>query len=584
MCGIFGYIGEKNNLSKTIIDGLKSLEYRGYDSWGVAIKDEEDIFLYKQTGKIGQAKLKKIVSTAGIGHTRWATHGGVTQKNAHPHKDCTGKIILVHNGIVENFEDLKNSLTKKGHKFTSETDTEIIAHLAEEIYQKTKNPKKTVIETFKKLKGLNAIIFFFPEEDVFYAIKNGSPLVATKTSSASLIASDIQALLKYSQKAYFLEDNELLEITKDSLKLYDLSGKEKQINFIKTNFSFEQATLGKYKHYMIKEINEQPKIIEYIVNHEKESIKRLASAIKKFKKVYFIGCGTSFFAGLTGTYFFSKIAKLFVNPIVASEFSYYLDSIDENTLVVALSQSGETIDIIDNVKKIKDKKGTIFALTNVLGSTLYRLADDKIPLNAGPEKCVVATKSYIAQITILYLASHIISNSYKKGAKELLETTKQIKKLISSKQIKKIAKKIKDKEHIFIIGRGVSYPAALESALKIKEVSYIHAEGFPAGELKHGVIALIEKNTPVIVYNPDDETYKDTLASAYEVKARGAFVIGISSKPSSVYDNFIKIEKTGTSTIIPQVVIAQLLGYYLALEKGYDPDKPRNLAKSVTVK
>ncbi len=584
MCGIFGYIGEKENISKAIIEGLKSLEYRGYDSWGVAIAKKRKVFIHKQVGKIGKAKLKKIISDCGIGHTRWATHGGVHKKNAHPHKDCTGKIILVHNGIVENFETLKKELERKGHKFISETDTEVIAHLAEEIYKKTNDPKKTALQVFKKLQGLNAIIILFPEDKAFYAIKNGSPLVTAKTDKAVILASDVQALLPYSQQVYFLDDNELLEAKKGTLKLFDLNGKEKKFKFIKTNFSPSQAELGKYKHYMIKEINEQPKVVEYIANHEKENIERLAKTIKKAYGTYFIGCGTSYFAGLAATYLFSKIAKRHVNAVVASEFSYYLDFIKKESLVVALSQSGETIDIIDNVKKIKEKGAKVFALTNVLGSTLYRLSDDKMLLNAGPEKCVVATKSYIAKIAILFLTAHSLSQTFEKGKTELEKTIPQVEKLIKSKQIKKIAKRIKNKEHIFVIGRGISYPVALESALKIKEVSYIHAEGFPGGELKHGVIALIEKGTPVIVYNPRDETYEDTLSAAYEVKARGAYVIGVSDKNSPAYNEFIEIEKNGEAIIIPQVVIAQLLGYYLALERGYDPDKPRNLAKSVTVK
>lgn len=587
MCGIFSYLGKNKGAGSIVLNGLKSLEYRGYDSWGVALKKEDGrLFIEKYTGKIGDAKLPNLNSHVGIGHTRWATHGGVTRENAHPHTDCRNEIVVVHNGIVENFEKFKQELLVKGHRFKSETDTEVIAHLIEDKLAHTKDLKKAVLETFSVLTGMNAIIVFYPTSEEFFAIKNGSPLVFgyREKTKEYYLASDSFALLPHTNTVYFLEDEELLHITPNKFALFDKSGKKKKLAFLKLNYPKQKLGLGGHQHYMIKEINEQPRVLQNIVNNEKDNITTLAKKIKDAYGTYFIGCGTAHYACMTGTYLFSKIAKRHVNASVGSEFSYLIDFLKKTSFVLALSQSGETIDIIAAVRKAKEKGAQTAALTNVLGSTLYRMVDYKMLLNAGPEKCVLATKSFTAKIAVLYLAAHVLNSGYETGAKKLNIAINEVKKLIASPLLKKIAASLKNKNHIYILGRGISYPTALESALKIKEVSYIHAEGFAGGELKHGVIALIEKGTPVIVFNPVDETYVDTLSSAYEVKARGAHVIGVSSRKNPVFDEFIQVANCAEANVIPNVVVAQLLGYYLALAKGYDPDKPRNLAKSVTVK
>lgn len=592
MCGIFAYLGKKNNAGDIVLNGLKSLEYRGYDSWGVAVKEKNNdrLFVEKHVGKIGEAQLPKIVSNSAIGHTRWATHGGVTELNAHPHLDCQKRVVVVHNGIVENYEEIKNRLIKKGHVFKSETDTEVIAHLAEDkLLPVLKNNSiliKEMLLLFNSLKGLNAIIIFIPELNFFLSIKNGSPLVLglNRKNKEFVLASDYSGILPYTQTVYFLGDDELLFVNKNGSKLFDKSGSERKIEFINVEYKKESLNLGKYKHYMIKEINEQPTILRNIVNTQKENITNLSQVIKKSYGAYLIGCGTAYYACLAGTYLFSKIAKRHTNANIGSEFSYSEDFLTEKSLVIALSQSGETIDIISSIKKAKDKKAKICAITNVLGSTLYRMSDYRMLLGAGPEKCVLATKSFTSKISILNLLAHAINSDYPNGVIEINKAIAEVERIIRLKNIMNLAKDLRNKEHIYILGRGLSYPTALESALKIKEVSYIHAEGFAGGELKHGVIALIGKGTPVIVYNPEDETYQDTLSSAHEVKARGAYLIGVSSKNNPVFDELIKVENCQNATIIPNVVVAQLLGYYLALEKGLDPDKPRNLAKSVTVK
>lgn len=586
MCGIFAYQGKKTDVANLILTGLKSLEYRGYDSWGMLIKKEDkNFFLKRQVGKIKDKKLPAIVAEEGFGHTRWATHGGVLEKNTHPHFDSQKKIFAVHNGIIENFNELRQELTKKGHIFNSETDTEVLPHLAEELSKKTNNRFKIIKEIIKKIKGLNAVILYFLNESEFYAFKNSSPIVVGKNNDGVFLASDASALASYTNKVYFLNDEEIIMIKEKNIYLFDKYGKPKKINFINLNYKVEDTLLGQHKHFMIKEINEQPKIISTILETQQQNIKKATKLIRNSYGSYLIGCGSAYYACLVGTYFFSKIAKRHINAAVASEFSYLVDFLKETSLVIPLSQSGETIDVISSVKKAKEKKAKILSLTNVLGSTLYRMSDEKLLLLAGPEKCVLATKSFTAKLTFLYLLAHILNGTFNKGKKNLKKAVKEVEKIINErKKIKKLASFLKEKKHIFILGRGVSYPVALESTLKIKESSYIHAEGFPAGELKHGVIALIEKETPVIVYNPQDETYNDTLSSAYEVSARGAYVIGISSKNNPVYNEFFKMENCSDATAIPNVVFAQLLGYYLTLARGFDPDKPRNLAKSVTVK
>jgi len=587
MCGIFAYSGKKNNAGEIILEGLKSLEYRGYDSWGIALqKEDHALFIEKHIGKIGDAKLPHLNSSVGIGHTRWATHGGVTQENAHPHTDCKKEVVVVHNGIVENFELFKTELLNKGHRFRSDTDTEVIAHLVEEGLKEEKNLQKVVLSVFNKLAGLNAIIIFYPLTNQFAAIKSGSPLVFgyNKKLQESFLASDSFSILPHTQDLYFLEDNELLMIDHEGFTLSSLQGKAKTLAFSKIPYTKDELVLGAFKDYMSKEIFEQPKVLLELIKHEEKNIQTFAKHIEKAYGTYFIGCGTASYATLAGTYLFSKIAHRHVNVAVGSEFSWLVDFLKKKSLVVAFSQSGETVDIISSVAAAREKGANIAAVTNVLGSTLYRSADYKILLGAGPEKAVCATKSFTAKIAMLILLAHCLDGGYSLGKKKVELAIEEVKKILkNAEQIHKLALKLKNSKHIYILGRGLSYPAALESTLKIKEVSYIHAEGFAGGELKHGVIALIEKGTPVIVYNPEDETYQDTLSSAHEVKARGAYVIGISSKPNDVYDEFIQVNDCEEATIIPNVVIAQLLGYYLAKTKRLDPDKPRNLAKSVTV-
>lgn len=587
MCGIFGYVGKQDKAADIILEGLKLLEYRGYDSWGVAVKLGKKLVYEKHVGKIGDAKVNLSQSTLGIGHTRWATHGGVTEKNAHPHLDCTKTIAVVHNGIVENFQELKLELIAKGHKFISETDTEVIPHLVEENL-KREGFSSSVKDAFDVLKGLNAVVIANAVSKEIVAAKTGSPLVVGVGNQELFVASDASAIIKHTNKVIFLEDNQMV-ILGEKLKLISLpSGKEIMPTIHTLDWKFEDTVKGKFKHFLLKEIHEQPRVIENIALNYTEEINHLAKLIHDAFGTFMLGCGTASYAALAGTYLFSRVAKKHVNFSIGSEFNYLEDYLTSKTLVIPISQSGETIDVVEPVANAKKKGAKIAAIVNVLGSTLYRQADYKILLNAGQEKAVVGTKSFIAMIAVLILTAYSLAKKQTQGRDFLKKASENVKEILKERydhDLQKIADELKDKEHIYVIGRGLSYATALEATLKLKETACIHAEGFAGGELKHGVIALIEKETPCIVFAPNDETYDDIISNAQEIKARGGFIIGIGPKNNNVFDRFLQTADVGDGTIIPQVVISQLLAYHLALKRGIkDPDKPRNLAKSVTVK
>lgn len=590
MCGIFGFVGKVKYSAEIVLDGLRLLEYRGYDSWGIAVKDGKKIAVDKHIGKIGNAKVQLPESIIGIGHTRWATHGGVTDLNAHPHLDCKKEIAVIHNGIVENYLELKESLIEKGHSFISETDTEIIPHLIEE-HMKTMGFASSVRTSFNLLTGLNAIVVLNAVSTEIIACKTGSPLVVGEGADAGaqqyFIASDATGIAEHTRKMFFLKDNEMV-ILGNTVQLIDLkTGKQLPIVFEQIDWEIEEATMGEYPHFMIKEIHEQPKIIASIAKSYLEQIEKLVTVITAAKGTFFIGAGTAFHACLAGVYLFSKVSKIHVNTAVASEFTYLDDFLTQDSLIIALSQSGETIDVIEPLNRAREKGSKIVGIVNALGSTIYRMADFKLLLGAGPEKAVASTKAYIAKVSLLLLLSYAIGGKTEEATRLLELAAKEASRLLSDESenvIKKIAQFLVEKEHIYIIGRGLSYPAAMEAALKIKEVSYIHTEGLAGGELKHGTIALITKGTPCIVFAPHDETYDAMLSNAMEIKARGGVIIGIGPLKAHVFDYWIEVSDSGTASAITQIIPVQLLAYHLALLKKVDPDKPRNLAKSVTVK
>ncbi len=594
MCGIFAYAGQSTAAADMILDGLRRLEYRGYDSWGVAVRNDGGILTEKQVGKIGGATVDMPASTAGFGHTRWATHGRVTQQNAHPHTDCSGRLAVIHNGIVENHDELRREVLASGkHDFHSETDTEVVVHLLEDALAQREDQPAAVVdavrEVFNRLEGMNAIMVLDSRADTLIAVKNGSPLVVGYGAGSNYIASDAAALLPHTKKVTFLSDGEMVVLSPDGVLTTDVgSGEPLQPEITELDWDVELAELGDYPHYLIKEIHEQPAIVRSIALTQGELAQKLADMVRDSFGTFFIGCGTAGNAALTGQYLFSRIAQHHVNFEVGSEFGYLEHFLTPRSLVIALSQSGETIDVIEPLVRAKKEKGIqIAALVNVLGSTLYRLADFDVLLNAGPEKCVLATKSYTAKLAVLTLTAYAMDGRLEEGKELLLRAADLIEEQITEQQkahIAELADRIYETEDMFVIGRGLSYAASLEAALKIKEVSYIHAEGFPGGELKHGVIALIEPGTPCIVFAPNDETRGGILSGAQELKARGAYIIGVSPEPSDAFDFHIRVGDAGDASPIVNAVPAQLLAYNLSLKRGTDPDKPRNLAKSVTVK
>jgi len=601
MCGIFGYVGADDAAPQLVLAGLKKLEYRGYDSWGIAARQAtlapSRLLVEKHVGKIGQATTSLRESRAALGHTRWATHGGVTEANAHPHLDCQGRLAVIHNGIIENHAELRRALRETGHTFVSQTDTEVVCHLLEEELiregQDSGEPCTRLIgalmSVFRRLDGLSAIAVLDPQLECIAVAKNGSPLVLGWGADGNYLASDSSALLDHTRKLTFLEDGQAALVTSDTIVVYDVSSAEAVPEPRVWDITWEQEidSLDGHAHYMAKEIAEQPAVLRRLAAQQSEAAQRLADTIMQASTVHLVGCGSAAHAARCGEYLFSRVACRQANCVVGSEFGYLEDFLNERSVVVGLSQSGETIDLLESMKSARLRHAHLSALVNVEGSSLYRLVDDPILLGAGPERCVLATKSFTAKLAVLLMAAYAARGRIEAGRALVEQAADEIQSLLSNgrvEQLRSLARRIAGAEHLYVIGRGPSYPMALEAALKIKEVSYLHAEGFAGGELKHGVIALIDDGTPCMVLAPNDETFRAILSGAEEIKARGGYIIGISPVASDVWDEHIVVADVGEAASIVNAVPPQVLAYELALTRGLDPDKPRNLAKSVTVK
>jgi len=586
MCGIIGYIGEKDAVS-LVINGLKKLEYRGYDSAGIATIMNDKIIVRKGVGKISEVfsrlAVSDLKSNIAIGHTRWATHGKVTEENAHPHTDCKNEIAIVHNGIVENYNELKKELIDKGHAFISETDSEIIAHLIEE-ESKNNNFLTAFKNAISKIEGSYAILAMKKGENYILGARKDSPLVIGIADHGNFIASDIPSFLEETKKVMYLYEGDIVVVGKD-IKIYN-NDKEIKRDMDNISWDAEQAKKGIFKHFMLKEISEQADVLKRAISQNEKIIYEIVDSIKKAKGIYFVGCGTAYNACLEGSYIFSKIAKTHVNVAYAHEFHNFVHFLKPESLVIAISQSGETADTLSAIRAAKKKGAQVISIVNVMGSTLTRESDKVLMQHAGPEICVLSTKSYTSQLSILILIAYALAGKLDEAKSKLKDVIRYVYYLTSKntqEYIKKLSEKLKDAKDIYLIGKGIHYPTAIEAALKIKEVSYIHAEGFAGGELKHGNIALIEKGTPCIVFT-SKENEKDILSNAAELKSRGAYVIGIGPKNNEIFDFFIKVREAEEANSILQVIPAQILAYQIAVLKGIDPDKPRNLAKSVTVK
>ncbi len=585
MCGIFAVSGTSGNAGEVVLEGLKKLEYRGYDSWGIAVRSTEEATLTKEVGKISEARNEFSAGQESIGHSRWATHGGVTRENSHPHR--FGRVTLAHNGIFENYAGYKKEIGEQN--FKSETDSEVIAALVDMALESGLAPLEAIRQTSAKIEGRFAILLMIDGVDGIFAARRGSPLILGRSEEATYIASDIPAFLNHTKVVNYLDDNEMVWVRGGNTEFHSMeSGDVLEKRDVEVPWTVEEAEKGDFEHFMLKEIFEQKDTISRSINIDDKLLDAAADILADCNGVYFVACGTSHKVSTTAEYFFATISGRKVNVVPASEMPCFEKFINEKTAIVALSQSGETADVLEILERGQKKGCKIIAVTNVETSSVARMADVAIPINSGVEKAVASTKAATAQMAICFLIAHVDAERrsvglLNVGRERLRETATAINDLINprySEHIYSIAEKIVDRSNMFIIGRGALYPMALEAAIKIQEVSYIHAQGFAAGELKHGPIALIEKRVPCIVLGDDQET----ISNAIELKSRGARIIGISANHADVFDEWIRVPDCDGAQAIASIVPVQILAYHLATLRGLDPDMPRNLAKSVTVK
>ncbi|MCP2518957.1 glutamine--fructose-6-phosphate transaminase (isomerizing) [Candidatus Aminicenantes bacterium AC-335-K20] len=605
MCGIIGYIGPRNTI-KVLIEGLKRLEYRGYDSAGIAVMHKGEIKRVRVKGKICDLENlineQLILGDYGIGHTRWATHGEPSENNAHPHIDCKGEIIVVHNGIIENYSFLKNTLIKDGHIFVSETDTEVIPHLIEHYYEG--NLLDAVKKTVKLLKGDFTFIAISKNElDQFIGVKNGPPLILGINDKEKIISSDLAPILNFTKDVYHLENGEICYFSPDKIEFYDFEGNRIKKEKTVVNWSPHMIEKRGFKHFMLKEIFEQPHALRETIigktslDEGKIDFDVEPSFFKNIENVHFIACGTSFHAGLVGKYFFEEICEVPSEVDYASEFRYRNFLVEKNSLFVFISQSGETADTLASLREVKRKGGRTLGIINVPESAIARESDATLYTQAGPEIGVASTKAFTTQLGILFLLAlflakqrgRIKTSKLKKYISELHIIPHKMEKFLNkSKDIEELANRYYTYQNFLYLGRWVNYPISLEGALKLKEISYIHAEGYPAGEMKHGPIALIDEQTPTVAIAMRDRVYSKILNNISEVWTRGGKVIAVIDEDNNEIvkevTNVIRIPKTEEIlTPFLTTIPLQLFAYYIALRRGTDVDQPRNLAKSVTV-
>jgi glutamine---fructose-6-phosphate transaminase (isomerizing) len=587
MCSIIGYKGNEH-ASSVLIEGLKKMEYRGYDSVGIATIKSGKLLMRKGVGKVAEVnkslRLDELPGKLGIGHTRWATHGGIVDSNAHPHLACKSTIAVVHNGIIENYDVLKDELYRSGHQFKSETDSEVIAHLLEEYFEITSDIRLSMIFTCKRLVGSFAFVAIFNSSTLCGA-RYDEPLIVGVGNDDYFLSSDILGFLNYTDRAIFLDNRDIVVINDNDISFFNFDGDRISRRVTQVAWELGDADKGKYSHYTLKEIHEQRQTIVKSMQQDKKNLQKFCDIVTGAKNIYITGSGTSYHSALLAKQIFSK-SKIHVETIMSSEFQYSSDLLDENSVLLAISQSGETADVIQSVKSAKEMGAKVLSIVNIPTSSLARLSDSYLEVNCGPEIGVAATKSFTSQIALLYYVADIIgrkSNGISSSKELLVKALSQVLELDS--QIESVANQIKGSKDVYILGRSLHFPICLEGALKIKELSYIHAEGMAAGELKHGPLALIDTNSIVIVIHPNDSTYSDTLSNIHTIKSRGAKIVGISNKRNTLYDYQITIP-TISESLYPliEVIPLQLLAYYLSICNNANPDYPRNLAKSVTVK
>ncbi len=583
MCGIIGYSGSLN-ATDIVINGLQKLEYRGYDSFGIATLNNKTITITKKVGAISTLAhtLQLPPSALAIGHTRWATHGPVTEANAHPHTSNDGTISVIHNGIIDNWQELKTLLQQHNFSFLSQTDTEVIPNLIQFHTRQGISFQQAFLKTIQQLQGTFAILALHNTAEEIAFAKNSSPLIIGKGEHESYyVASDITAFAHATTNIFALPDNTYGFLGKD-ITIYSTQTHKTITPLFSPVTLEEEQEDEKTGHALYKEILEQPRILQKIMEYSENNLKTVAHLIQNAKTVYITGCGTSFHAALTATHFFAQTAHIRCIPFLSSEVQLHKQWLQKDTVLIALSQSGETADVISAVKTAKEQGTTVIALVNMPATTLTRLADHTLYLHAGTERSVLSTKTFTAQLALLFLLAHTLSQTLEQGRTILQHTQTAINNLLAQEHtLTTIATATAAHNNYFLIGRDTAYPCALEGALKIKEVSYIHAEGFAGGELKHGTLALIQQGIPVIILTTPT-TRQQTLSNAMEIKSRGGLLIGIDTDHDPCYDYFIKLPPTQEHALLLCIPL-QLLAYHLAILRGCDPDKPRNLAKSVTV-
>ena len=607
MCGIVGYVGEKQ-AAPILLDGLSKLEYRGYDSAGIAVFDGESINVAKTKGRLKVLSElthdgRMLPGTLGIGHTRWATHGSPSDTNAHPHLNSEETIVVVHNGIIENYLKLKKKLESKGYRFVSETDTEVIAHLLDYYYRG--NPLEAVTKIMHRMEGSYALgIIFKDHPNELYAVRKDSPLIVGHTDGGSIIASDVPAVLKYTRDVYFIENEEIVRLTEQNMEFFTVDEEPLKKEPVHIDWDANAAEKGGYEHFMLKEMYEQPKAIADTFSPrikdgriEIEELGMDDEAIRAVKKIVIVACGSAYHTGMTSKYIFEGMARIPVEVDLASEFRYRDPILTDGTLVIVISQSGETADSLAALREAKEKGCKVLGIVNVVGSSIAREADNVMYTWAGPEIAVATTKAYSCQLIALYLLAmkfaHVRGTISEGELAEMIEDLKklpaQVEMLLNNKdRIQKFANRYLAAKSIFFIGRGIDYAISMEGSLKLKEVSYIHSEAYAAGELKHGTISLIEDGTLVTALLTQENLYKKMISNIEEVKTRGAFVMAVTNEGHSdvekAADYVVYIPKTNkyfTNSLA--IIPLQLFGYYVAVGRGCDVDKPRNLAKSVTV-
>jgi glucosamine--fructose-6-phosphate aminotransferase (isomerizing) len=591
MCGIVGYCA-KEPAAPVVFEALKRVEYRGYDSAGMAGISNGELAVKKDAGKLDEVNLEhgleRLPGNIAIGHTRWATHGGVTRANAHPHSDCNGTIAVVHNGIIDNYAELRRKLLQDGHHFSSETDTEVIPHLLEDELKRGSSLEAAVLATAPKLEGSYAFLAISSRDSKkLVGTRKGSPLAIGKGRHGYFLASDALAFSEHASHLIPLEDTEVVVITPNGIELLDAAGNKIEREAEELDLKWGHAAKEGHRFFMLKEIMEQPETLSQATAQDRGLFTEIALDILRAEQVVITACGTSRYAALVGRYLFSKVDRKFCDVVMASEFHYFADSVDRNTLVLATSQSGETADVVEGVERARSAGAQVVSIINRPNSLLSDLSHKVIYLNCGPELCVAATKSFLSQLAVFYLLSFSMVHAFDKATAELNGLSPEIAKAIdwNNQSLEELAQELKRKNDFYYIARGINFAIASEGALKLKEISYIHAEGMPAGELKHGTLALIEEGTPVVVICPSDYTYRETLSNAIEAKSRGAYIIAVSDEGNEIYDFWVRIPKVD-EFLYPLVAVVplQLLAYHMAVGRGYDPDRPRNLAKSVTVK